>query len=193
MAHHFILLRLNPFDLGLIGRDGGLSTLCHSCGFACQQRVLKTFPGPGSLRFEDTSITSNNIASNAPRYFWNQFSIDLEKFCYSVFLFNVRKQLSTFSVAFGSRISDRLQYHSLTRSARKTNVFVLYLSLQMNDEYIRLKRTDHKFNSSIIVLSLSVSFSWRKRILYQTRTTNIFVCKEVTIISLFIIVTSFFP
>ena len=150
-----------PFDLGLIRRDGGLSTLCHSCRFACQQSVLKTFPGPGSLRFEDTSITSNNIASNAPRYFWNQFSIDLEKFCYSVFLFNVRKQLSTFSVAFGSRISDRLQYHSLTRSARKTNVFVLYLSLQMNDEYIRLKRTDHKFNS-IIVLSASVSFSWRK-------------------------------
>ena len=22
--------------LGGIGRDGGLSTLCHSCGFACQ-------------------------------------------------------------------------------------------------------------------------------------------------------------
>ena len=45
MAHHFILLRLNPFDLSLalIGRDGGLSTLCHSCGFTCQQRVLKTF------------------------------------------------------------------------------------------------------------------------------------------------------
>ena len=33
--------------------DGGLSTLCHSCGFACQQRVLKTFPGPGYLRSED--------------------------------------------------------------------------------------------------------------------------------------------
>ena len=42
----------------------------------------------------------------------------------TVFLFNVRKQLSTFSVVFGSRISDRLQYHSLTRSAQKTNVFV---------------------------------------------------------------------
>ena len=25
----------------------------HSCGFACQQRVLKTFPGPGYLRSED--------------------------------------------------------------------------------------------------------------------------------------------
>ena len=37
----------------LIGRDGGLSTLCHSCGFACQQRVLKTFPGPGYLHSED--------------------------------------------------------------------------------------------------------------------------------------------
>ena len=33
--------------LMVIGRDGGLSTLCHSCEFACQQRVLKTFPGPG--------------------------------------------------------------------------------------------------------------------------------------------------
>ena len=42
-----------PLALGLIGRDGGLSTLCHSCGFACQQRVLKTFPGPDYLRSED--------------------------------------------------------------------------------------------------------------------------------------------
>ena len=24
-----------PLTLGLIGRDGGLSTLCHSCGLAC--------------------------------------------------------------------------------------------------------------------------------------------------------------
>ena len=55
MAHHFILLRLNPFDLNLrlITRDGGLSTLCPSCGFACQQKVLKTFPGPGYLHSED--------------------------------------------------------------------------------------------------------------------------------------------
>ena len=37
-----------PLTLGLIGRDGGFS-----CGFACQQRVLKTFPGPGYLRSED--------------------------------------------------------------------------------------------------------------------------------------------
>ena len=39
--------------LMVIGRDVVLSTLCHSCGFACQQRVLKTFPGPGHLRSED--------------------------------------------------------------------------------------------------------------------------------------------
>ena len=38
---------------GLIGRDGGLSTLCHSCTLASQQRVLKTFPGPGYLHAED--------------------------------------------------------------------------------------------------------------------------------------------
>ena len=27
----------------MIGRNGGLSTLCHSYGFACQQGMLKTF------------------------------------------------------------------------------------------------------------------------------------------------------
>ena len=42
-----------PWALGLIGRDGDLSTLCHSCGFACQHRVLKTFPGRGYLHSED--------------------------------------------------------------------------------------------------------------------------------------------
>ena len=39
--------------LGLIWMDGGLSTLCYSCGFACQQRVLKTFSGARYLRSED--------------------------------------------------------------------------------------------------------------------------------------------
>ena len=34
-------------------RDGALSTLCHSCGVACQQRVLKTFPDPSYLRSGD--------------------------------------------------------------------------------------------------------------------------------------------
>ena len=53
-----IYIRLNPFDLSLwlIGRDGDLSTLCHSWGFACQQRVLKTFPGPGYLYSKDGAV-----------------------------------------------------------------------------------------------------------------------------------------
>ena len=42
-----------PLTLVLIGRDGGLITLYHNCGFACQQRLLKTFPGPSYLRSED--------------------------------------------------------------------------------------------------------------------------------------------
>ena len=41
-----------PLGLGFIWRDGSLSTLCHSCGFASHQRVLKTFPGPGYLHYE---------------------------------------------------------------------------------------------------------------------------------------------
>ena len=37
----------------IIYRDGSFSTLCHSCDFDYQQRVLKTFPGPGYLRYDD--------------------------------------------------------------------------------------------------------------------------------------------
>ena len=42
-----------PLELGLIGRDTGLSTLCHSCCLAFQQSVLKAFPGSGYLHSED--------------------------------------------------------------------------------------------------------------------------------------------
>ena len=45
-----------PGASGLIGRDRGLSTLCHSCRFDCQQRVLKTFPGPGYLHSVDVVV-----------------------------------------------------------------------------------------------------------------------------------------
>ena len=55
---------LIPFVLGVIERDGGLSTLCHSCGFDCQQRVLKTFPGPGYLRSEDGVVWLWNLLVN---------------------------------------------------------------------------------------------------------------------------------
>ena len=47
---------LIPLALGMIVRDDGLSTLCHSCGFACQERVLKTFPRPGNLHSEDDVV-----------------------------------------------------------------------------------------------------------------------------------------
>ena len=42
-----------PSTLGLLARDGGWSTLCHGCRFACQQRVLKLFPTPGFLHSKD--------------------------------------------------------------------------------------------------------------------------------------------
>ena len=45
-----------PLTLGLIGTDGGLRTLCHGCGFACEQRVMKTFLGSGYLRSEDEVV-----------------------------------------------------------------------------------------------------------------------------------------
>ena len=53
MAHHFILQRLNLLDLRVDRERWWFEHLCHSCGFACQQRVLKMFSGPGYLRSEE--------------------------------------------------------------------------------------------------------------------------------------------
>ena len=53
MAHHFIMLRLNPFGLRVDREGWWFEHSVSYCRFACQQRVLKTFPGPGYLRSED--------------------------------------------------------------------------------------------------------------------------------------------
>ena len=53
MAHYFLLLQSIPLPFGLIEDDDGLSALCHGDGFACHQRVLKMFPGPGYLISDD--------------------------------------------------------------------------------------------------------------------------------------------
>ena len=59
MAHHFILLQLNPFDLIVLnpfdlsadGEGWWFEYLCHGSGFDYKQRALKTFPSPdGYLR-----------------------------------------------------------------------------------------------------------------------------------------------
>ena len=52
----------------LIWRDGGLSTLCNSCGFDYQRRVLKTFPGPGYARSEDGVVWLWHLLVNL--YIW---------------------------------------------------------------------------------------------------------------------------
>ena len=48
-AHHFILQRLNLFDLRIYSEDGGMSILSHSCGFLGQERVLEAFAGHASF------------------------------------------------------------------------------------------------------------------------------------------------
>ena len=60
-----------------IGRDGGLSTLRHSCGFACHQKVLKTFPGSGYLHSEDEVVSLWHPLVNL--YVWlNPFGLRLD-------------------------------------------------------------------------------------------------------------------
>ena len=43
-------------------------SIYHSHGFACQQRVLKTFPGPGYLHFEDGVVWLRHWLVNL--YIW---------------------------------------------------------------------------------------------------------------------------
>ena len=54
--------------LVVIRRDGGFSTLCHSCGFACQERVLKTFPGSDYLRSENGVVWLWHFPVNLWKY-----------------------------------------------------------------------------------------------------------------------------
>ena len=61
-----------PLALVLIVRDGGLSTLCHSVGFACQQKVLKTFPGPGYCHSVDGVVSLWHPLGNL--YIWLNIS-----------------------------------------------------------------------------------------------------------------------
>ena len=58
--------------LGLIGRNGGFSTLCHSCRFACQQRLLETFPGTGYLHSQDGVVCLCHLLINL--YIWLSIS-----------------------------------------------------------------------------------------------------------------------
>ena len=46
-----------PLALGLIVRDSVLNPLCHGSGLAFHQRVLKRFPGSGSLHSEDRVVS----------------------------------------------------------------------------------------------------------------------------------------
>ena len=64
MAHYFALLRLNLCALWQL-RESGLSSLCHSCEFACQQRILKTFLDLRHLRSGWSSLTTAHISKCA--------------------------------------------------------------------------------------------------------------------------------
>ena len=87
MAHHFILLRLNPFGL-IVDREGWWiehSDLCHSCRFACQQRMLKTFPGPGSLCAGDEVVWLWHLLAN---FIYIYIYIDVYHICIYMYVYD---------------------------------------------------------------------------------------------------------
>ena len=56
MADHFILLQLNPFGHKVDREGWWFEHSLYICGFACQQRVLKKFPGHGYLGYKDRLV-----------------------------------------------------------------------------------------------------------------------------------------
>ena len=66
--------------LVLIGRDGGLSTLYHSCRFDYQQRVLEAIPGTGCLCSED-GIVCGHLAADICKCI---FQLLQNTYCYSM-------------------------------------------------------------------------------------------------------------
>ena len=74
LANLYIRLTLSscydsiPLALGLIGRGDVLNTLCHSGGFACQERMLKTFSGPVFYHSKDGVVWLWHLLVNL--YLW---------------------------------------------------------------------------------------------------------------------------
>ena len=60
--------RWNHLAFKLIWRNGSQSILCHSCGFACQQRILKFFSASGYLRCKQGVISQWHSLVNL--YIW---------------------------------------------------------------------------------------------------------------------------
>ena len=61
----FCLITEQAWYLIVNGRNVGLSTLRHSCGSACHQRVPKMFPGPGYLQQQDEIYAESQNSSDA--------------------------------------------------------------------------------------------------------------------------------
>ena len=55
-----------------IERDSGLSNLCHSCGFVCQQRVLK-----GSILSSCYLVSVDEVV-----WLWSSLELLLNKMCF---------------------------------------------------------------------------------------------------------------
>ena len=53
-----------PLALGLIGGNGGLSNNCLVSGFCCQQRVIKTVPGPLCLGSDEKLVEISHLLGN---------------------------------------------------------------------------------------------------------------------------------
>ena len=73
----FCLAMAQSQCLLVIERDGGLSYLCHSCRFACQQRVLKCFPGSSYIRLEDGVVFNYSMSCRTSIYLSIYLSIFL--------------------------------------------------------------------------------------------------------------------
>ena len=136
------------FSLGLIGRDGGLGTLCHNYRFACQQRVLKTFPGPGYLHCKDGVVWQCHLLVNL------YISCTTSSCCDSILL---NLDLSLRLIRRNGVLCTLCDSRRFTCAQKVLNVSFLWLSLHSEDGVFWIC---HLLVNLYIWLTVSSSYGW---------------------------------
>ena len=140
----------------VIGRDGGLRILCHSCGFACRQRVLKTFSGRSYLSLVDRIVSLQHFLANLILYEYikkrfkseEKFNCLFEKYLIQDdWLLKVRGHLEIYEKISRRRKLKKLK--KLTKSNSKSNSFYILID-QGHQPFFLFKHQFLNFCNSFI-------------------------------------------
>ena len=117
--------------------------LVHNCGFVCQQRVWKTFPGPGDLRYEDGIVWQYHFLVNLYIFLTISFHlrVDRDVWCFKHSWFIVVGLLVSRAKAknfFWSRLSLLLRWSRLNMAFTGNFVYMAHGSIPLTLRFFLL-------------------------------------------------------